>query len=342
MPRVSLPSTLKSLKTYEVLVTQTNESELRLHFESLYAIFELKKDKYMNRIRDAVGLFLDENPYAGKDWKKHQPTRHYKEIFTWFGEDENELQEYHSFSQFYSDVILMHKHFEWDCLEEMKYDLERFKIYMTTGQEDLAKLESMRFNQAKQKFEEENSEWIKEQSEIRTHKNNHLSAYQLRIKKEEGENIDEYLNCKFCKSEYEREVETIKRMREYENSKKESDPNPDPNCEVVEVVQYVKPPVKTCEDCGFKSSYNSTFEAHKNEAYHKRVVQLKEWYCKDCEVQSRTEIEYKNHIQTKKHEKKINGITEFFCEKCNYKTLLKHLFDQHIATKKHLENADPT
>lgn len=330
MPRVTLPSSLKNLKTYEVLLTQTTEADLRSHFKGLFALFEAGKDKYTKRISDVVGMFLDENPYANKDWKKRSPTRHYKESFAWFGENDAEMQEYFSFSNLFSDLNTIVRHYEWEELDDMKFELEKFSTHISSGQNDLLQLESCRFLQAKKQFEEENKEWIEEQAEIKKHKSDHPTGHTLRVQEEEGKPID--LSCKYCKMDYDKEVTAVKRFRELNPSLCSIEPEiiitpPRP----IQLVEQV------CEDCGFKSHYKSVFEYHKQEPEHKKIIQLKAWYCKYCEVQSRTEIEHKNHMQTKKHSKKVGGETEYYCEKCDYKTLLKHLYDQHCEGKKHNE-----
>ena len=341
MPRVSLPSSLKKLKTYEVMLTQTTEADLRSHCQSFFANFEAKQHKYMSRISNAVGMFLDGNPYEDRDWKKHTPIRHYKDLLTWFGDDEEEMQEYIAFLMFLSDVNIFAKHFQWEELDDVKFEVETFMTYMSSGQEDLRKLEEHRFAQAKKKFEEDNKEWIEDQRLLKVHKSSHHSGHFLRVKAEDGENIDEHLACVHCKLDYEYEVERTKSIREYEARQRELHPEfyeteIKPKQETV-FVPCVASVEQTCEDCGYKTKFPAAFNVHKHQPDHKRAVQLKEWFCKTCEVQSRTELEYKNHILTKKHEKRVNGETEYSCEKCNYTTLLKHLYEQHCSTIKHKE-----
>jgi ferredoxin len=323
------------------MLTQTTEDHLRSHCETFFANFEDKKDKYTSRISDAVGIFLDGNPYTDRDWKKHEPTRHYKDLITWFGENEADVQEYMSFQFFLSDLTVLARHFKWDELDDVKFEVEKFISHMVSGQKDLAQLEEMRFTQAKKKFQEENKEWIEEQELLKKHKSSHYSAHYWRTTQEEGGNMEKCLACKFCKEECDREVQKFKETREYEVKQRELHPEfyiiktDIVKKEVQEL--YISPVEKSCEDCGYKTNNSAAFEVHKHQPDHKRAVQLKAWYCEACDVQSRTELEYKNHIITKKHEKKINGETEYHCEKCNYKTLLKHLYDQHCTTIKHKE-----
>ena len=338
MPRVSLPSTLKNLQTYEVLLTKTTESDIRSHFKEAYATFEQKIEKYKKRIYDAVGIFIDGNPYANKDWKVRPPTRHYKESLYWFGDDEVELREYMNMSILLADLKRLEKHFDWEELEEMVFEAESFINYMTTGQNDLKTWEELRFNQAKKTFQEENKEWIEEQRQFGLHKQTHIGGYLIWSKEDQGENIDQYLECVFCKAAYEKEKANMRLFRENMQKSALTNYTPDPE-EEEEVKPHVKPVQQVCEDCGFKSFHKFIFDDHKNDSQHKRAIQLKAWNCKECEIQCRTEIEFKNHIQSNKHKKKIGEIAvpEYVCEKCNYKTLLKHLFEQHCSTKKHIE-----
>jgi hypothetical protein len=295
----------------------------------------------MSRISDAVGIFLDGNPYTDKDWKKREPTRHYKDLITWFGDDEADVQEYLSFQFFLSDLNLLAKNFKWDELDDMKFEVERFMTHMYSGQKDLVQLEEMRFTQAKKKFQEENKEWILEQELLKKHKSFHHSGHYWRITQEEDGNMEECMKCVYCMDELAKEVASIQRVRDYEAKQRELHP------EFYIIKETIVPHVphvpqttsveQSCEDCGYKTTNSAAFNVHKHQPDHKRAVQLKAWYCEACDVQSRTELEYKNHILTKKHQKKVNGETEYYCEKCNYKTLLKHLYDQHCTTIKHKE-----
>jgi Asp-tRNA(Asn)/Glu-tRNA(Gln) amidotransferase C subunit len=342
MPRVSLPSTLKHLRSYEVLLTQTTESDLRSHYLKLYNQFELNKEKYKTRLMTVYNRFLDENPYLNKDWKKNIPSRHYKDFLYWFGEDDSEMQEYFNFTILCNDLKTLSKNLNWEELDEMLFQVESFIKFMATTQTDLEKIEEYRFQYAKKKVREDNKEWYEEQEEIKKHKQNHHTGYFLRIKAEDGESIEEDLKCKYCKHEYENEIINIQKVREYEAKQEQKREQSIENIpkEEVKYKPYVKPSQEICEDCGFKSHISDEFEYHKYETQHRKAINLKNWFCKECNCQSRTEIEYKNHCETTKHKKNIGELKrpEYVCEKCNYKTLLKHLYDQHCESKKHNEN----
>ena len=349
MPRVSLPSSIKNLKTFEVMLTQTTEDHLRSHCETFFANFEAKKDKYTSRISDAVGIFIDGNPYTDKDWKKREPTRHYKDLVTWFGEDEADVQEYLSFQFFLSDLNLLAKNFKWDELEDMKFEVERFMTHMYSGQKDLAQWEEMRFTQAKKKFQEDNKEWIEEQELIKKHKSSHHTGHYWRITQEEGGNMEDCLACIHCKLDFEQEVERVKQVREYEAKQRELHPEFYKIKEINKVpdvphVPYVNPVEQICDDCGYKTNNRAAFEMHKHQPDHKRAVQLNSWHCEDCHVQCQSKIKYEEHLESKKHQKNvsINWIAknEFKCEKCDYETKFKHHYDQHCTTKKHLETVE--
>jgi hypothetical protein len=199
----------------------------------------------------------------------------------------------------------------------------------------------MRFFQAQKKFEEENKEWIEEQETIKVHKTRHHSGFTLRkMVEDEGANIDEHLECKYCKYEYEKEVESIRRLREYEASVYPTLIKAVEEAPKSERKPYTKPPEQICEDCGFKSCYKSVFDDHFGEIQHKRIIQLKQWYCEDCLVQCQSRIKYEEHIASPKHKKNIGEIKKpiYTCELCKYTTPFKHHYEQHLESKKHLEN----
>jgi hypothetical protein len=335
MPRNSLHPQLKSLKTYEVLVTQTTEDEIRFHIKSIFDGFELAKDKYTSRASKGVGELLDNNPYLEKDWKKGTPTRHYKERSHWFGDNEFEMEEYMKFGLINHDVIVISKVYEWEELEDMKNTFKRYYEAIKSYEEDILKLEDWRFFQAKKKFEEENKEWIEEQAEIKKHKAIHHSAYILRKKEEEGEDIQEDLKCKYCNMEYSKEIELLKKVREYEANR--------PQLNIIyentpiENKLFVKPPEKICEDCGYKTTNKYRFDEHFNEPQHKRITQLKEWYCEPCLVQCQSRVKHEEHLVSAKHKKNIGELKKsiFTCEACEYTTNYKHHYDQHLSSKKH-------
>jgi hypothetical protein len=328
------------------MLTQTTEADLRSHCQSFFANFEAKQHKYMSRISNAVGMFLDGNPYEDRDWKKHTPTRHYKDLLTWFGDDEEEMQEYIAFQMFLSDVNIFAKHFQWEELDDVKFELETFMNYMSSGQEDLRKLEEHRFAQAKKKFEEDNKQWIEEQRLLKVHKSSHHSGHLLRVKAEDGENIDEHLACVHCKLDYEYEVERTKSVREYEARQRELKPEFYETKVKQETVSVpcVASVEQTCEDCGYKTKFPASFEMHKNQPDHKRALQLKSWHCEDCHIQCQSQIKYDDHVQSKKHQKNVDvnwiANNEYKCEKCNYETKFKHHYDQHCTTKKHMETVE--
>jgi hypothetical protein len=330
------------------MLTQTTEAHLRSHCETFFANFEIKKDKYMSRISEAVGLFLDGNPYTDRNWKKHEPTRHYRDLITWFGEDEADVQEYISFQFFLSDLSLLAKNFKWDELDDMKFEVERFMTHMYSGQKDLAQLEEMRFTQAKKKFQEDNKEWIEEQELLKTHKSSHHTGHYWRIAQEEGESIEECLKCVHCMDELAKEVASLQRTRDYEAKQRELQPE----FYVIKTVitkkeiqePCVSPVEQLCEDCGYKTKFSTAFEAHKHQPDHKRALQLKSWHCEDCHVQCQSNIKYLEHLESKKHQKNVSinwvAKNEYKCEKCNYETKFKHHYDQHCTTKKHLETVE--
>jgi hypothetical protein len=86
-------------------------------------------------------------------------------------------------------------------------------------------------------------------------------------------------------------------------------------------------------------------------------VDIKQYFCSDCNLQCMTPKQYENHMNCNKHIKKINKLevlsdneetnelTEscskvaprFSCELCDYITDKKSSFDKHLMTSKHIK-----
>ena len=338
MPRSSLPSHLKNMQTMEVLLTQTTEDEVRSHIKNLFLAFENSKDKYTKRISSVVTYFSDKNPYLNHNWKKGKPNRLHKEVGSWFGTDENERQEYSKYNSLNKDILLISKNFDWEELDDMKFEFEKFNSHIHTSQEDIFKLEDMCFRQSKNKFEEENKEWVEEQKEIGKHKSCPFSTYELRLMKDEDKSIEEYLKCKYCKINFDRAIEISKKAREYEANKPLINFSYE---EPTKIEPEVKLPNIVCEDCGYKTTNKIRFQEHLNEPQHKRIAQLKEWYCEVCLVQCQSRVKHDEHLDSPKHKKNIGEIKKpiYTCELCEYTTSTKHHYDQHLESKKHIENS---
>ena len=333
MPRLSLPSTLKQLQSYEVLVTQTTEEELKSYFNTYFSVFQSESRKYTNRIDAVLSTFIDGNPYANHNWKKGKPSRYYNEPFAWFGTDDIEMVEYSKFCRFCHDVKILIKEYDWEELNEMEFECEKFITQIAIDQKNLLNFELVRFNQAKTKFEEENKEWVQEQKDISNHKLTHFGR-NLVYKERNGSSIEEDLKCQYCKIEYDKEFEMLqnhldrqKRMCGDITTKYKSESESESECEFNPI----------CEDCGFKSTDKNEYNEHISNPKHIKMIELQALFCDACSIQCQTIAKFKEHIETSKHKKntKVIEVKSYECEKCQYKTTLKHHYNQHINTQKH-------
>lgn len=363
MPRLSLPTQLKSLKSYEVLLTQTQEDELLDFYTGRITWFHAIKEKYTQNIANVLNMFMDENPYSDHNWKKREPTRYYNEPFIWLANDD-EITEYFKIGSLIHDLTIIAKTFEWENIKDWLFELEKFQRGISSDQTNLLQLEANRFNYAKKKFEDENKEWIEEQKVLQIHKERHPTAFMLFQQYEANNNLQ--LDCIHCKSSLKTEINTIEKFRLTEHitnhlsneqmiqriengigvsyftttcklcfdqcERLQVEPKQTIECTVLKT----KNTEQICPDCEFTSTHKSLFILHFSEPQHLKAMKIKELHCTACGVQSRTQVEHNNHIATKKHLNTVNGTKEYHCETCDYTTLLKHLFEQHNNTKKHL------
>jgi hypothetical protein len=284
-------------------------------------VFQCKKEIIAKLLDDVLSEFMDGNPYADHDWKTGKPIRKYKEPFAWLTEHEEE--EYCKLSSFCRDIRILHTVFEWENLSEMEYEIEKFVNMLSGDQTNLLGLESLRFNQAKAKFESENKEWCQEQKEIFDHQNAHI-GYGVKWRSLLNDPLDDIMKCRFCKELYEKELSHLQKHRVYEINSLQT--------------AYTSPIAKICEECAFKSADSDIFESHFANARHQDAMKRLDIYCDACDIQCQSQIKFKEHCVSTKHKKVMGEIKpiEYSCEKCQYKTTAKHLFNQHLATKKHL------
>jgi hypothetical protein len=83
---------------------------------------------------------------------------------------------------------------------------------------------------------------------------------------------------------------------------------------------------------------------HNNTKEHANKIKLKGWFCELCKSQSRSEVEWKHHITTKKHKIAVGELEAepdvYNCEKCKYTTPLKGNWLRHLSSKSHKGSDD--
>jgi len=332
MPRSSLPSALKNIKSCEVLLTQTTEEDLWTMLLSKYKVFETLKDSYVTCASNQFGELLDGNPYD-------HVTKIEERLNTPTWVQENNCDQYFSFSILLRDLILCAKNLEWDQKPEfldMQYELEKFNTMMASYQKDIEGLENIYY-----------TKWVTKRKEERQEKeridrlNNPHKYHQSIHSWEELFASKDFIPEAYRKDSLERyEIsKNCSQCQEIEAKRTQIDKLEDDIAEIKKVVHTINKPYIAekfeCKDCEFETHVKSLHYSHMHSTEHRKILKLKEWFCEKCNSQSRTQTEWDNHIQTNKHLNKSDS-NEYVCEKCEYKTKLKHLYDQHCNTKKHL------
>lgn len=363
MPRPTLASNLKNLRTYEVLVTQTTEDDLWSHFCKEFETFDSRIYKYYSRLSDAVDYYVRKNPYAKFNWKNGPPQRKFKDFMDWFGDNEAEITEYFRLGYLINDLRLCDKEFGWSSDDELcpqYYDMfneaEKYQHMIHDGIKDLENLEGARYNSAKKQWEEANKEWLEEKNLKYTHDQFHkLKEYYVELMKRDAgarawyeergiPNNEE--TCKHCIAQIKakEEYELKQKLKEEEEERQKLEKEKAEEVQIIETI--VRPTITyTCDDCKYSTTSKSAFTYHESGKEHKKVIKTKSLTCEACKIVSRTDIEHQHHLTTMKHKKMIGEVIqkevkEYRCEICNYTAHLKQHLENHMGSKKHMNNVN--
>ena len=299
MPRASLPSGLKNIKSFEVLLTQTTVEDVWNTLLGKFKQYEKKFDSFMMKASNQFGELLDHNPY--EDVSRIERNLEY----SWL--DENNASDFFAIGVLYRDFMLCDKLLMWNenkpDFNDVIYQLERFNSYMATTQKDIELLEQTYYakvinKRKKERDDKEAAERINNPHKF--HKSIHFYDIQFALNPDsklwrDGVELERYNMVKACSKC--QEAERIRIENETPDTETDSEPET------------------------------------------KSKPKEKVWFCKDCNSHSRTQLEWDNHLQTNKHLRKTEGNTNFVCEPCGYKTLLKHHWEQHCETQKHKDKS---
>ena len=319
MPDSILPSELKNIKTFGVLVTKTTEEDVEMALAKAYIEYLRLKEDFLANASSEYGKYLDGNPYNDHDFK----TPLEELIIPWL---KNKSQYFVKIVHLRNDFSLCAKHLkkEYPQIE----DLENFINQMLTYNKDYELLDKMYRRDAYLNWRDKKAQLKKDDMKKNPHKY-HMSIQDWddliardpdANKMLDGpEKYKEVMACPLC---IEVEVKRIEKMTERDNIPARIEEN---------VEDY-----KECDICEFiGKSY--AFERHFEHTQHLTAVHLRNLYCEKCETQCRTEKELQTHNKSSKHIK-LNSekvTITYSCEKCNYSTLFKQVYENHCKTKKH-------
>ena len=342
MPRSTLPTEFKHIRTFEVVLTnhtlddvKEKITDMMRQCTSTIDFILAKKEKYLCN-------FLENNPYQDRSWRTHGPER--ITAVDWIIDDETIMQKCSFLRDLYSDLKLIAKILKTNEYADEIFELSRYFSLSKDKDEELMMWEAINYAKAKADWEKRDAEWIAEKKLAYSH-----ASHRTRKEWEEVFNKDpdekKWHNgiipdtedtCKLCiqrkelhrrQEEFEKKEEErmAKLIAEYAQSQKQ------------EKVAPRETKTYECEECEFKCTNQYVFNDHNQSAEHKTRMR----YCKICEVQCRYDTEYAAHLTSRKHKLATGEIddtpTEHYCETCDYKTNRKSNFKLHCTTKAHME-----
>lgn len=359
MPRHTLPPQMKKFSSFEILLTQTTEDEIWSYFETVMPEFEKKSKLYVNTEEQFLNEMKEYNPYGSEYFSGFErPSRiTFNDCF-----DERQNFEMFDFAKKFrriqKDLELCETH-----LFDNEEDEKREKIFEWNKnisnyfsdiqflQLEFKYIDDINYEKSRVKYVEKFKKY-KEEQDRKTKHSNHFF--------EEGP--DSYMcygkviyykpECQYCmvtkqnydsiKSVVEENLQKQKEIDELwirnQEILKHKEIESNKEAEEDHDKALASMPMLCCVDCGFNTKSKYEMDLHNKTKDHVKKLKLKEWFCKCCETQARSEIEWISHINSKKHKKmfefKSNMLT---CEACEYTTTIKCNFDKHCQTKRHIE-----
>ena len=355
MPRPSLPSHLQRMTTYDVLLTQTTEEDLKNHFQASVLEYEARWKPYADELERCVSDAFTHNPYLGRSWRKSGPTRLYPKGHEWNRMDSSndaEVKKYFWIYEFAFDFRRCINEFKWEQFEDDLHMISRCLDTMKSGEDELKRYDERNYANAKKDWEMRDAEWIANEKLRREHENHHPRAWWVAYferdpdakKWYKGVIPDNEDTCSLCV--YEKEVEARRQQEEAEeNARQEEEARIEAEREAEEKAQREaerkSKPVQHyhCEGCEYHTTSSFNYDVHLKSTEHK----VKARFCKGCNYQCRSDVEYATHIGTNKHKKVAGEVVvvskSYHCETCNYTTHRKDAFDRHLASKSHLNKS---
>jgi hypothetical protein len=359
MPRPTLASTLKNLRTFTVLLTQTTEEELWSHFCDGFKIFERNAQRYTLEIEDAI-RYVMLNPYATCSWRHGEPPHEFEGELSWIrGNLDEEIKPFFYMRDFYTDLKTCAKQLKWETDEEygqqcreMLWACEKSKEQFRSDMMDLQMFDKVMFDKSRKEWYARNPEFV-EQVKLREDHRKHKTQEEWKAYFENDPDELKYYNneipkddetCPLCigmalqkklakdsKERAERED-----REDYERSKQRRE-------EALRLAEAPESPREVrnydCDDCDFHTTSRTAHDLHIVSANHLAVKKQKTLYCEACDVQCRTVMELSQHKTTKKHKHALNpelaDPETFSCEACAYSTEYKHVYNTHLRSKKH-------
>lgn len=368
MPRVSLPSHLKNLRTYTVLLTQTTEQDLLEHFRKASETYDERNKPFYEMLDKALQKQYAENPYRSANWRKCAPPRRFAKGHEWLQinlENDTEYEKREWLLYVARDLHWCNLEFKWaENPETAKwhgdfvYLMERCKTTMRDMEKELVEIDGRNFEIAKQEWQRDDAAWIDRNKRLKDHESHRPYQFYVEECKKDPDMREWYERrggipnyeetCEFCKERKAKDEAYAERMRlEEEEERLEREAEEEEEREALalrkKALASIPRVLHRCEECEYQTYTPISYELHLKSKDHLNCVKQKNLYCKCCETQCRTQVEYNIHVQTSKHKKLAGESTKatktWRCECCDYTASLKHHYEAHMVSKRHQAKA---
>lgn len=340
MPRHTLDSWVRKLKTMDVMLTKHKEDDVYNHMVKMHEKAEELFEKYDAKYRTIMKEFEEEenHMYAKYDWRQGDPSRFWlKNADRWYSvdcmEDEKEIVEKEYFylvHEIWADFMICDKYSEeWredkPDWSDMVTNVDRIHNILKNIPDTIKCYEAMDFMKYKSRWQTADKDWIEEEKYKKEHLKKHpkIQLPKTTVYDEIPEPYPEAPlrdDCIFCKkhweemkSKYDKAIEIWSQNKQEwdEYNKKQQLEDEKKRIKKERVIKdfiacFDLKEDLHCHVCDFTAKDSYELHDHKSSVSHKKNCR----YCKVCNHQSRTDEEFDEHLETLKHKNKEEGIEE--------------------------------
>lgn len=359
MPRESLPTHFKDMRTLVVQVTKTTEEELKDHFKKISEVYVSRSEPFYKKLRSAMESLTEDCPYTKHNWRKGLAKRLYEKGHEWNRmHEETEMNAYAWLFYVKKDLLWCIEEFTWtdEWVNTLIREVDRFREMLIDTEQELVWRDEQLWSMAKYNWEQEDVVWITRHELKKSHVFHKPKSYYVDLFASDkdayrfykGVIPDNEDTCEFCIEEKRISEERDEKMRlEEEEQEREEEERREERRLLEEEKQRQRQSVELitqhCKDCNYTTNHSAMYQIHITSKQHLINIKKQSLFCKACEHQSRTEIEHAHHLTTTKHKKNTGLVDpepeEYHCKCCDYKTPLKQNMAIHMKSKKHKINA---
>jgi hypothetical protein len=366
MPRHTLDKWTYKLKTIDVCITTHKEDHIYNHmvkmYEKLEQLFEKYYAVYQNILKDLDTSERNMYYYKNYNWRQGDPSRFWlKNAEKWYLIDveekdkENTLIEFFAIYRIYSDFFICDSNMpEWNDEKpdwvDMVNQSAKYHNIMADVIETIKLYEDASFKENKMLWMEADKDWVEENNRKKDHKKH--PVIQLPSTISFDDECEEYPSeplrddCIYCKKhwidmkdKYEKAIEirnSNKQERDSWLKAKDMEAEKQRERKTKQFKSFIEKQSNVdlcCYTCDYTANSEDQLDNHKKSEIHKDKLR----YCKDCDLQCKSDYDYSRHINSNKHKKRSGLIDDtpvnYKCDKCDYESIIKCNYERHMLIK---------